>query len=65
MLTLGTDGAGAAHDSMGHGGLQRPPRRYARCSNCGAKGATLRLPAWENTIVGYQAFPVERRRTEM
>jgi hypothetical protein len=33
-------------------------RRSARCSKCGAKGATLMLPSWVSTTVGLAPFPV-------
>jgi hypothetical protein len=33
-------------------------RRSARCSKCGAKGATLMLPSWVSTTIGFALFPV-------
>jgi hypothetical protein len=35
-------------------------RRSARCAACGARGATLMLPSWGDTQVGFAAFPAER-----
>jgi hypothetical protein len=37
-------------------------RRSARCSKCGAKGATLMLPSWISATVGFATFPVKRSR---
>jgi hypothetical protein len=34
-------------------------RRSGRCSKCGAKGATLMLPSWVSTPVGFAPFPVK------
>jgi hypothetical protein len=34
-------------------------RRSARYSKCGAKGATLMLPSWVSTTVGFAPFPVK------
>jgi hypothetical protein len=34
-------------------------RRSARCSKCGAKGATLMLPSWVSTTVGFAPFPTK------
>jgi hypothetical protein len=33
-------------------------RRSARCTKCGAKGATLMLPSWVSTTAGFAPFPV-------
>ena len=41
-------------------GLQRPAEALRAVLEVRTKGATLRLPARENTRDGYQAFPVER-----
>jgi hypothetical protein len=34
-------------------------RWAAPCSKCGAKGATLMLPSWVSTTVGFAPFPVK------
>ena len=34
-------------------------RRSARCSKCGAKGASLMLPSWVSTTIGFAPFPVK------
>jgi len=41
-------GANASSDKL---------RRYARCTVCGHKGATLQHPGWVDTVVGFQPFP--------
>ena len=41
-------GPGASSDRL---------RQSARCTHCGTKGATLRLPSWVNSAMGCQAFP--------
>jgi len=35
-------------------------RRSARCTYCGAKGATLMLPSWQDSTVGAAPFPIKR-----
>jgi hypothetical protein len=37
-------------------------RRSARCSKCDHKGATLMLPSWVSTTVGFAPFPVRFER---
>src|SRR5258708_21471744 len=32
-------------------------RERARCSLCGARGASLRLPSWVNSVTGAAPFP--------
>jgi hypothetical protein len=34
------------------------PRRSARCTCCGHKGATLQHPSWAGIDVGFESFPV-------
>jgi hypothetical protein len=37
-------------------------RRSARCSKCGTQGATLMLPSWVSTTVGFAPFLVKQAR---
>jgi hypothetical protein len=37
-------------------------RQCARCLKCGHKGASLQLPSWMSTAVGFAPFPVDRNR---
>jgi hypothetical protein len=44
-------GAGASSDVLRH---------RARCTACGAKGATLQHPNWAGNDAGFPPFPIER-----
>src|SRR5215813_3189297 len=33
-------------------------RRYARCTVCGSRGASLQHPSWRETEMGWEVFPV-------
>jgi hypothetical protein len=35
-------------------------RRYARCTACGHKGATIQHPGWAGEHIGFMPFPVGR-----
>src|SRR5262249_50022510 len=35
-------------------------RQNARCTCCGRLGASLQVPSWGNTQIGWAAFPADR-----
>jgi hypothetical protein len=57
MPALRADGVRSARHSVGSRHSSDKLRRCARCTACGAKGATLQQPGWMGEQIGLRRFP--------